>query len=1080
MAGELNFAVTADNQDFLQKMRESRNEIDHFKNVVQNSGQNIDDVLGSITGKLQAVGKVATGAFAIDKAFDFARQCGNVRAEIESLEISFRTLLGSKEKADAMLGEIRKFAATTPMDLSTLAQGAQTMLAFNIEGEKVMPMLRAIGDISMGDAQKFNSLSLAFSQMSATGKLIGQDLLQMINAGFNPLAEISTATGKSIGELKEEMEKGAISTDMVTQAFISATSEGGKFHGMLEKQAKGLKGSFAYLRGAITDMMNDIGGSTEGVTVTATNMAASLVKNYKTVAETIGVLIAIYGSYKAAMIVTAATAEAAAATEAAARTSAMSQAIATETAALNSLLPQKEAEKTTTMQQAVAAGYLSEAKMGEIVALRAEAAAYVESLTIKAKEAAATQANALIELQSSEARRLAATEAVNAAEAKYIATLKCGDASAIAAARTEYETAQDVLNTANKEVNTAATGYNAASKAKEASASAASAAQKQLDTISTAANTAQEQANVVSTNILTVAKARLGAAVKRLYATMMANPYGLILAAVVALSYATYKLITYQTEAEKSQERLNKVSKEFNSTSASERIEIDTLFTRLKNAKKGTDEYKEAKAAILSQYGNYLQGLSKEIASLQNVEAAYNAVKKAALDSARARAMEAAVKGEADVYGEVEGKQIEKLQEVLKKRYGDKVNREGQLLYLDYFNQLKSHLQNGGTVDSLKSDWLKSWDVTKTMMVGGGVGGYTQVYIDNEIKRIYERIADARKIYDDAISQAETKYGKAPEKKKAKVDDKVKNESEYNKKDWEDYKKAQQAKYDALTEAQRISEEGKKIASEILKADKKVKGYDVGQSTNSITKEAKDRASALKDVQQTELELRRDHEQAIISTLMDGSEKRIEEINHQANLEKDALKKQAQELADKNKKAASTGLNENGLTAEQQSLIDKSLEDIIKKQRKDTTEVYKADLAAMRDYLKQYGTYQQQKLAIAEEYAEKIRIAQTEGERLTLARQRDAEIGKVEMDAIKAEIDWKGLFTGVGELVRDQIKPTLDKLTALTGSEDFNKYTLEEQQQIYDWISQLQQRLGENGLVSSFRELGEATAKKTR
>ena len=106
-----------------------------------------------------------------------------------------------------MFKDIREFAVNTPMMLKDLASGAQTMLAFNIEAEKVMPMLRAIGDISMGDAQKFNSLTLAFSQMSATGKLMGQDLLQMINAGFNPLSVISEKTGKSIGELKEEMEK---------------------------------------------------------------------------------------------------------------------------------------------------------------------------------------------------------------------------------------------------------------------------------------------------------------------------------------------------------------------------------------------------------------------------------------------------------------------------------------------------------------------------------------------------------------------------------------------------------------------------------------------------------------------------------------------------------------------------------------------------------------------------------------------------------------------------------------------------------------------------------------------------------
>lgn len=92
------------------------------------------------------------------------------------------------------------------------------MLGFGIESDKVMGYLKALGDISMGDSERFQSLALAFSQMSATGKLMGQDLLQMINAGFNPLKVISEETGKSIGELKDEMSQGKISAEMVQKA----------------------------------------------------------------------------------------------------------------------------------------------------------------------------------------------------------------------------------------------------------------------------------------------------------------------------------------------------------------------------------------------------------------------------------------------------------------------------------------------------------------------------------------------------------------------------------------------------------------------------------------------------------------------------------------------------------------------------------------------------------------------------------------------------------------------------------------------------------------------------------------------
>ena len=133
----------------------------------------------------------------------------------------------------------------------------------------------------MGDSQRLQSLALSFSQMTATGKLMGQDLLQMINAGFNPLAEISRKTGKSIGDLKDEMEKGAISADMVREAFISATSEGGKFNGMLEAQSKIISGAYSNLQGAIDDAFNRIGENAQPIILQTIDGLTSLAKNLR-------------------------------------------------------------------------------------------------------------------------------------------------------------------------------------------------------------------------------------------------------------------------------------------------------------------------------------------------------------------------------------------------------------------------------------------------------------------------------------------------------------------------------------------------------------------------------------------------------------------------------------------------------------------------------------------------------------------------------------------------------------------------------------------------------------------------------
>lgn len=250
-------------------------------------------------GKLQ---KAAAGFFTVAAAKEFAGKVFQVRSEIESLETSFRVLVGEKDKADALFSSIREFATKTPMQMKDLASAAQTMMQFNIPVEQIMENLKALGDVSMGDAQKFQSLSLAFAQMSSTGKLMGQDLLQMINAGFNPLATMSEKTGKSISELKDEMSKGAISADMVRQAFIDATSEGGKFAGMLEKQSHTLAGAYSNLEGAILDMFNAIGEQSEGIMMGAIDVATTLAQNYEKVGKVIIGLVGTYGVYKAAVM----------------------------------------------------------------------------------------------------------------------------------------------------------------------------------------------------------------------------------------------------------------------------------------------------------------------------------------------------------------------------------------------------------------------------------------------------------------------------------------------------------------------------------------------------------------------------------------------------------------------------------------------------------------------------------------------------------------------------------------------------------------------------------------------------------
>lgn len=281
--------------DNSQLRREAQQAIDIFDGI----GSTAEAEGARIDTAFRRAGQAVVAYFSAQQLYSFASSVIKARGEIEALEISFETLLGNKDKAKEFFGEIKDFAVNTPMQLGDLAKGAQTLLSFNVEAEKVMPILRQIGDISMGSSEKFNSLVLAFSQMSSTGKLMGQDLLQMINAGFNPLVEMSKITGKSISELKDDMSAGAISADMVAEAFAHAAGEGGTFNGMLEKQSKGLQGTISNLQGAWDDMLNDIGSKQQGVFVDGISLATEAIKHYELFANALLAIAAAYGTYKA-------------------------------------------------------------------------------------------------------------------------------------------------------------------------------------------------------------------------------------------------------------------------------------------------------------------------------------------------------------------------------------------------------------------------------------------------------------------------------------------------------------------------------------------------------------------------------------------------------------------------------------------------------------------------------------------------------------------------------------------------------------------------------------------------------------
>lgn len=260
--GEVIATFDANIKGFEAGVKKAESQMQGFDKAVSGAGNKIANVFESIgkaaIGYAKILGVAGAGAtvFAVKTA-----------ADLQSLSTSFETLTGSAEKGRKVFMDLKKMGATTPFEVTDLAKATQTMLAFGINVDKTQGYLKMLGDVSMGNRDKLSGLALAFSQVQSTGRLMGQDLLQMINQGFNPLTIIAQKTGKSMSVLKKEMEDGKISAEMVADAFKTATSEGGLFYQGMDRGAKTLGGTFSTLMDNIKMMAAGLAGLSEEGTI---------------------------------------------------------------------------------------------------------------------------------------------------------------------------------------------------------------------------------------------------------------------------------------------------------------------------------------------------------------------------------------------------------------------------------------------------------------------------------------------------------------------------------------------------------------------------------------------------------------------------------------------------------------------------------------------------------------------------------------------------------------------------------------------------------------------------------------------
>ena len=747
-----------------------------------------------------------------------------VRGEFQSMQTAIETMVG-EDIAGRLIPQIKELAKISPLTMSDMVGAEKMMLGFNIQAEDTIKYLKAISDISMGESSKFNSLTLAFSQMSAAGKLMGQDLNQMINAGFNPLQIISEKTGKSIATLKDEMSKGAVSAEMVQQAFIDATSAGGKFYNMSENASKTINGQLSMMQDALDSVFNELGTKSESVIMDGIQMTTSLIQNYETVGRILAGLVVTYGTYRTAvMLVTAA-----------------------------------ESKHT------------------------------------------------LVEIGLTNARLLA-------------------------------RKAQLALN-----------------------------------------------------------------------AAMLTNPYVLLATAVVGLGAAMWALSDSTTSAERALDSYNK--------------KIEKLNT-------DEEDRKRTLEGLVSTINSEVEAETTKLKALKDIEELYPALFRKYVDE----------KGHIqDLTG-------------FWKAYNEEV--------------VKSRTQSKQAIVESLEQQVKSAEWAYNLAKRENNRSEMKVQAQR-IEDLKNELANARK---DVLSEINTQL--EVENRQETQETTYQEDLANAKVEWEKAKKG----YEALIKDQTATSKQVKEAKDKMETSEKAYKELGGVTGSSLTRQenlAKKQKENQEKLDEELLSIQRKNQQDEISLMEDGAEKKLAQIKADHEAQKQAIEKQMAELAKVNKEAGNTSINSNGLTAEQQTEIDKANALNVESRKKAEEEVYRAEAEAMRDYLKEYGTFQQQKLAIAEEYAEKIRNAQSEGERLSLERQKDSAVHQVDMSALSQKIDWGAAFGDLTGLLGEQMKDLLRELKIYVKTDKFKESDETDKKTVYDAIEMIEGMLPGGDGTLNFKQLQE-------
>ena len=296
MAG-LHFDITGDNSNFIRKLHECENGVRNTSKQIEQSGLSIEDLFNRMTKAAAAFGAGFT-------AKELISNIAQVRGEFQQLEVAFKTMLGSEEKANALMQQLVKTAATTPFDLQGVANGAKQLLAYGENVENVNDDLIRLGNIAAGLSQPLGDIVYLYGTTMTQGRLYTQDLNQFTGRGIPMIRELAKQFNVAENEVKGLVEAGKVGFPEVQKVIMSLTNEGGMFYNLMQEQSKTITGQISNIEDAIATMFNEIGKANEGIINDALSGVSYLVENYEKVGRVLLEIVGTYGAYRTALMVT--------------------------------------------------------------------------------------------------------------------------------------------------------------------------------------------------------------------------------------------------------------------------------------------------------------------------------------------------------------------------------------------------------------------------------------------------------------------------------------------------------------------------------------------------------------------------------------------------------------------------------------------------------------------------------------------------------------------------------------------------------------------------------------------------------